>query len=605
MGKKPLDLVADHFQIPIFEAREKLNDVQARLTPAPPYKLIAEIIINNPGLSDLDELASIITVTDPKFQFIYQKENPDKLVNEQDLLYKLVVNYLHPKLPYSTYKKIDKEEIINKSPSGIAAYITKNLLGFILKENINLYKRVQSRTYPKTRTTDFSLIREEYPQVISVDSITNLLIANFNYIRIEDRNLYLEVKEKLFPNLPIQVFSDVMRNALEKNPQTIIDSIVSQYDEFILDKDYQKIKNLIYPEPDPKFLKKLMTNNPGLSDPGKIAKKITSDYDDYIPVSDFPLYTRVNDAFQGHVPVKIFSASRSNNPDPYLLEDIVNNIDIKHPNLQLKLYKEAQLMISPEPSVENLRDIRLSYGLDLSKSKLVRKFLDNSSDHIHVNDLKLYQKVKKKIHPYLKVSEFNQFREVLSGSSSVDQIVDEISNNSLNYMSMESVKKLNQFLFPAISKSEALDFKRNAWVGISSWELAGFISDKSSSHISGSRLTLFKETDKLLYPDLTLSDFRTALKIEGDLANSESLSVRLEKMEHKYILLSKCNQIRKLVYPEITDREILNYYHSEKTLLSSKEIASLITSKSGKYDMISKKEKKKGIKISKNWDWNY
>ena len=54
MAKKPIDLVADHFQIPAFEAREILNDIQNRLIPPPTYKLLAEVLLNNADISDAD-----------------------------------------------------------------------------------------------------------------------------------------------------------------------------------------------------------------------------------------------------------------------------------------------------------------------------------------------------------------------------------------------------------------------------------------------------------------------------------------------------------------------------------------------------------------------
>ena len=605
MAKKPIDLVADHFQIPAFEAREILNDIQNRLIPPPTYKLLAEVLLNNADISDADELASIIIGIDPVYRYKYQQVTPAELRKEKDILFKMVAQYLYPEISPGTFRKIGKSEIQDKSPSGMAAYITENVLGFVLKENISLYKGVQSKTYPQTRTTDFSRIRNKYPLAVSIDSIVNLLISNFDYIRVEDKDLYLKVKTRLFPELPLQIFQSVHKSLSKKNAQTIIDSIVRQYDEFMLDQDYQKIKNLIYPEPEPKFLKQFLKEHPEINDPGQIVRKITSDVAEYIPVYETPLYNRVNDSFYEHVPIHIFSTSRKEHPGQISFEVIVHDIDVNCPHLRLKLYQEAQQMILPEPSIEQLRKVRLSSELNLSKTKLVNQFLNNSLNYIQDKDLDLYQKVKREIYPPLQIRVFNQSRNVLSGSSVAKEIVDDISNNTLAYMSITSFERLNQLLFPAISKSEALEFKKAAWVGISPQELAGLIAEKSSLHISGNRLALFRKTDHLLYPDLTLADFLAGLNKVGEEACAEELSVSLQEMDNKYILLSKCDQIRKLIYPKITDREILNYCQTKKTIRSAERIASSIISRSGKYTSINRGEKKKGIKISKKWDWDY
>jgi hypothetical protein len=577
--------VADYLAINYKAARGKICRIQRYINPLPSFKTIAKVIKRNKKSVTEQKIALQITKNNSNYTFLKREFHKKQRMKEPNSpIYFEVKGLLYPNLSVSDFNKINIARLKDKTPKGIAIFITHAFSGYILKKDLDLYKVIKDSTYPELRTEHFVIIRKQYPEINERKCIIEQIINDFDeYIKIKDIPLYNRVKSSLLPDLTVKVFSSTIKITDDKKTETIVDYIVRNHKEYLPKTFIKKINNLIYPKPSSLLIKRIMNDFPSLRNPIKFAELFVETYPQYIAIRDKPLYSRVDNHFISKLPVKVFSRIKKLHPDCYSDIEIINQIDKNHPDYILTIYKETIEKIHPTPPVEIVRNFRIK-NIHITKTQtLAEKFAEKHLEYITKKEKTLFDEVDKLVYPDLSIRVYCKIQKKYPNITSPKKIALQISKIYNQYLLLSNALLIKEYIYPNISIKKISDAKKEANVHFSPLELSKYITSQDENFILKTTIPYFKQVKNYIYPNLSVDTFCIGINQSGIDNQAKQLATYISKTNNDYIMISKCDQIRELIYPTIKNKDILSVSKFLPPDASISTIASNICKKNPHY----------------------
>lgn len=273
------------------------------------------------------------------------------------------------------------------------------------------------------------------------------------------------------------------------------------------------------------------------------------------------------------------------------IKQVANSLNIT--NAQSGLYfNEILRQISPTPTFEIIANEILKNKQYIHPHKVAEQITYNHQDYrfskIGIQDF--LHEVNKYIFPRASNKEIQRYIKDWKSYKSPEQIANILLKSSNKFIPIGlnrlyiSVKLL---IFPEINIELFNDAQQNPNITEDPILISNRVIEKHDEFILSRHKTLYDKVNKLVYPSLSVSDFKTKHDEQHD-ERDPIFFVNIFIEDNKYILRSVCEQIREYIFPTISYKAIHQYLINNPSEKIPIEISKNITF--GLHDYIHKSE---------------
>lgn len=411
------------------------------------------------------------------------------------------------------------------------------------------------------------------------------------------RNYFEEVQQFLHPWPSFKIISRaILEGSRNDLPEQVAQRISENDRKFKLtwDKKITQVRNelkkYIVPLPSNHILKDALSSfdkKPRIPD---LANKIINESHDYISTKDRELYERIHEFLFPAISVREISKFLEKNPDLSEPEDIAEQIARQNKGYELKyILDRIKNQIYPEIRIKQIVDYSESF-LDEELIEVIvdRIIHDPDTEFVDAEKKELIENAVDEIYPVIKVETAAKLFKKFSDISSSEDLIDSICEHDDGFIRRDHTplfEAIKSMIYPELSIP---DFKRLIinYPDLSAEELADLICDRGNRYFPISLINAVRER---LYPRASTRVIYKGIQKNPGVETIGELSKLIANFNHELILAEEVDlfqKVRSKTYPEIN---IIHFSKVRKILPDEQnpsKLAEWVTNKWRKYQDI-------------------
>jgi hypothetical protein len=625
------------------EDRELFEDIHRLLFPSISVREISIFLENNPGLSEPEDIAEQIASQNKDYELKYIL---DRIKNQiyPEIRIKQIISYSESFLDEESI-----EDIVDK-------IIDDPDTEFVSANNRELIESAVNEIFPEIKVKTAAKYLKKSPEVSYSEDLIDLIYEHDDgCIRRDHAPVFKAVKSKVYPELLIPDFKQIYESNPGFSAEELANLLCDQRERYELVSFVNSVKDRLHPEASDKVIYDVIQENTELKSIDEFTRLIADTFPELILVDDVGLFYKAKVKTYPEFDIQSFSKARRSLPDeksPQVLAEWVISQSQKF--FSLRLFRDAQDLIYPEPEVSRLYDFaRLNKSI-IDPDSLAFLYSKNNPAFEYFTrwEMNICKKTRSRLFPEPGLDfilDCLKRYSIEDPDSLADVIIEEYPKTYLPREEYENCLEIKKHIFPAPGLPDIYQFSKSAFRESAEGIAKEFVNTYANKFILSKDVSFCKQVQNLLYPEPELTFiFQEMEKVESDEAElvakeilfnypdqfipeskkdfceevqdyispdpplpeiylfmkdnhgfppARIADIFIKKHQGKYFHFSelrKMNKIQSLLYPTISLKEIAEYFEKHPYLKHPEEFASLIAKKDPKYTLAKDKYKNMG-----------